>query len=102
MTARARIWRAVVLLGVLLVVSVGVIAPPESCPSVTTADLERSAQAAVNWFVRNQNRDGTWLYLYHRHDDSAAPEYDGVRHAGSGHGPLPGCRGRPAGSTARG
>jgi small neutral amino acid transporter SnatA (MarC family) len=82
-TPRARIWRAFLVLGVLLIVSLGVIAPPERCPSVATADLVRSSQAAVNWFVRNQRPDGTWLYLYHRNDDSTTSEYDDVRHSGA-------------------
>ena len=59
-----------------------VVAPPERCPSVTTAELRGSAQATVDWFVRNQDADGSWLYLYDAEDDSTPSEYNEVRHAG--------------------
>ena len=32
--------------------------------------------------MRNQDADGTWLYLYDADDDSTSPEYNEVRHAG--------------------
>ena len=83
MTVAARIRRSLLALGVLLVVVLGAVAPPEHCPSVTTADLRRSSQAAVDWFVRNQYPNGAWLYEYHREDDSETPEYNDVRHAGA-------------------
>lgn len=51
-------------LGLLLLISLGAVAPPERCPPVSATDLERSAQSAVDWFVRNQRPGGTWLYLY--------------------------------------
>ena len=57
-------------------------APPERCPSVSAGELRRSAQATVDWFVRNQEADGTWLYLYDADDDSTPAEYNEVRHAG--------------------
>jgi small neutral amino acid transporter SnatA (MarC family) len=60
-----------------------VVAPPERCPSVDAGELRGSAQDAVGWFVRNQRADGTWLYLYNADRDSAAPEYNLVRHAGA-------------------
>jgi small neutral amino acid transporter SnatA (MarC family) len=82
-TVASRIWRSLAVLAVLLVVAFGAVAPPESCPSVTTADLRRSSQAAVDWFVRNQFANGSWLYEYHRDDDSSAPGYNDVRHAGA-------------------
>jgi hypothetical protein len=50
---------------------------------VTEAQLRQSAQASVDWFVRNQHPDGTWLYLYKRADDVVPDEYDLVRHAGA-------------------
>lgn len=78
-----RVWLAVLTLVALLVLSLAVIAPPERCPSVTETQLRRSAQASVDWFVRNQNPDGTWLYLYKRNDDVVPDEYDLVRHAGA-------------------
>jgi hypothetical protein len=37
----------------------------------------------VDWFVRNQRSDGTWLYLYNADRNSVAPEYNLVRHAGA-------------------
>jgi small neutral amino acid transporter SnatA (MarC family) len=77
-----RVWRAGLVLAVLLAVSFVVVAPPERCPSVSTEELRRSSRAAVDWFVRNQEPDGSWLYEYDADDDSASPEYNEVRHAG--------------------
>src|SRR5215213_9190969 len=79
----AHVWRAALVLAMLLVLSFGVVAPPERCPSVGAGDLRRSAQSAVDWFVRNQRPDGTWLYLYDADEDSAPSEYNEVRHAGA-------------------
>ena len=50
--------------------------------SVTAPELRRSAQAAVDWFVRNQKPDGTWLYFYDAEDQATPSEYNEVRHAG--------------------
>ena len=69
-----------------MVVALGAVAPPERCPPVGAGELRRSAQSAVDWFVRNQHADGTWLYLYDADDDSAPPEYNLVRHAGAAMG----------------
>jgi small neutral amino acid transporter SnatA (MarC family) len=69
-------------LALISAVAFGVVAPPERCPSVTAAELQRSAQAAVDWFVRNQETDGRWLYVYDADDDLIPPEYNEVRHAG--------------------
>jgi small neutral amino acid transporter SnatA (MarC family) len=77
-----RVGRAGLILALLCLVSFTAVAPPERCPSVRPAELRRSARAAVDWFVRNQRTDGTWLYLYNARDDSAPPEYNAVRHAG--------------------
>jgi small neutral amino acid transporter SnatA (MarC family) len=77
-----RVWRAGLSLALISAVAFAVVAPPERCPSVTAAELQRSAQAAVDWFVRNQETDGTWLYQYDAEDDSTPPEYNEVRHAG--------------------
>jgi small neutral amino acid transporter SnatA (MarC family) len=85
-TPAARVWRAGLGLALLIVVSFGVVAPPERCPSVSAVDLERSAQSAVDWFIRNQRPDGTWLYLYDADQDSTAPEYNVVRHTGAAMG----------------
>ncbi len=83
MTAATRVWRAGLVLALLLVLSFGIAAPPERCPSVNAAELRRSAQSAVDWFLRNQRADGTWLYLYDAEKDAAPPTYDVVRHAGA-------------------
>jgi small neutral amino acid transporter SnatA (MarC family) len=77
-----RAWRAGLTLALLLVLVFGVGAPPERCPTVSPAELRRSAQAAVDWFVRNQEPDGDWLYEYDAEADSVSPEYNEVRHAG--------------------
>jgi small neutral amino acid transporter SnatA (MarC family) len=77
-----RVWRAGLVLALLLILVFAVGAPPERCPSVSAAELRRSAQAAVNWFVRNQEPDGDWLYEYDTADDSVSAEYNEVRHAG--------------------
>jgi small neutral amino acid transporter SnatA (MarC family) len=77
-----RVLRAGVALALILIASFAVAAPPENCPSVTAAELRQSAQAGVDWFTRNQDPDGTWLYLYNAADDSTSPEYNEVRHAG--------------------
>jgi small neutral amino acid transporter SnatA (MarC family) len=77
-----RLWRAGLSLVLLLVVAFAVLAPPERCPSVTAEELRRSAQSAVDWFVRNQETDGAWLYLYDADANATPVEYNEVRHAG--------------------
>jgi small neutral amino acid transporter SnatA (MarC family) len=77
-----RLWRAGLTLVLLVAFAFAVVAPPERCPSVSADELRRSAQATVDWFVRNQGTDGTWLYLYDADDDSTPSEYNEVRHAG--------------------
>ena len=81
-----RVWRAGLTLALFIAVTFVVVAPPERCPSVGARDLRRSAQASVDWFVRNQKPDGTWLYLYDAGDDSAASDYNVVRHTGAAMG----------------
>jgi hypothetical protein len=81
-----RLWRAGLSLVLLLALAFAVLAPPERCPSVPAAELRQKTQATVDWFVRNQRPDGAWLYLYRADDDSAAPEYNEVRHAGAAMG----------------
>ena len=103
--------RAGLALALILVFAFGVAAPPEHCPSVSPAELRASARASVDWFVRNQNPDGSWLYEYDARTNAVAPpaEYNWVRHAGATMGlyqaaeaRLPGAlraygpRGRPA------
>jgi small neutral amino acid transporter SnatA (MarC family) len=77
-----RLWRAGLALALIGIAAFVLVAPPERCPSVTTAELRGSAQASVDWFVRNQDTDGSWLYLYDAEDDSSSSEYNEVRHAG--------------------
>ena len=79
----ARVWGAGLILVLILTAGFAVVAPPERCPSVDAAELRGSAQDAVDWFVRNQRADGTWLYLYDTDRNSVAPEYNLVRHAGA-------------------
>ena len=80
--ASTRVWPSCVILALLIAVAFTVVAPPERCPPVTAGRLQSSAQATVDWFVRNQRTGGTWLYLYDADDDSISPEYNEVRHAG--------------------
>jgi small neutral amino acid transporter SnatA (MarC family) len=83
MTIAKRLWRAGLSLALLLALASVVLAPPEHCPPVSADELRRSSRAAVDWFVRNQETDGDWLYLYDADDDSVPPEeYNEVRHAG--------------------
>lgn len=65
------------------VLTFGVVAPPERCPSVSAAQLRASATGAADWFVRNQDSDGSWLYLYDAETDAVAADYNVVRHAGA-------------------
>lgn len=57
-------------------------APPEHCPEVSVDDLEAASTETVEWFVRNQEADGTWLYEYHRTGGPVDTNYNIVRHAG--------------------
>jgi small neutral amino acid transporter SnatA (MarC family) len=61
----------------------GVLAPPEHCPTVTVDDLHDASALTVDWFVRNQSSDGTWLYQYDAETDTVVPDYNIVRHAGA-------------------
>ena len=77
-----RVWRAGLILAALLALALAVVAPPEHCPSASAGELRASAGAAVDWFVRNQEEDGAWLYLYDADEDDVSSEYNAVRHAG--------------------
>ena len=77
-----RVWRAGLTLALGVALAFVVVAPPERCPTVTAEQLRSSSAAAVDWFVRNQEADGTWLYLYDADEDAIPPEYNAVRHAG--------------------
>ena len=84
--AATRVWRAGLTCALLVAAALVVVAPPERCPTVSVGELRRSAQASVDWFVRNQKPDGTWLYLYDARENSAASDYSAVRHAGAAMG----------------
>jgi small neutral amino acid transporter SnatA (MarC family) len=77
-----RLWKAGLALTVATAFAFIAVAPPERCPPVSTAELEGAAQASVDWFARNQEEDGTWLYFYDRDDDLVTPEYNAIRHSG--------------------
>src|ERR687891_1147041 len=82
MTVGKRLWRAGLALALFLALAFVVVAPPEHCPPVSTEELRESSQAAVDWFVRNQEADGSWLYLYDTDEGVVPDEYNEVRHAG--------------------
>lgn len=67
------------LTGVLIF---GALAPPERCPDVTADGLRDASGEIVDWFARNQNPDGSWLYLYRAPTDTIPDDYNAVRHAG--------------------
>jgi small neutral amino acid transporter SnatA (MarC family) len=77
-----RLWMAALAALAAGGLALGVVATPEHCPAVSTAELRASAGETVDWFVRNQRADGTWLYLYDADTDTAPDEYNAVRHAG--------------------
>jgi hypothetical protein len=79
---RRRLLRAGLATALLAAFAFAVVAPPERCPQVSAEQLRSSAQASVAWFVRNQNADGSWLYLYDAEHDRTPDEYNPVRHAG--------------------
>lgn len=80
--ARRRAAVAAVVLAAVAVGVFGVLAPPERCPTTTEAGLRRAASEAVAWFARNQQADGTWLYLYDANAAASSPDYNVVRHMG--------------------
>lgn len=73
---------ALVLVLVTGVAAFGVLAPPERCGTVTAAELRGSVDEAVDWFARNQEPDGAWLYLYEAEPGIAPADYNAVRHSG--------------------
>jgi small neutral amino acid transporter SnatA (MarC family) len=85
-----RPWTRVALAGLafggIAVAVFGVLSPPERCPVVTAAGLRAAATETVDWFARNQEGDGRWLYLYDADHDAAAADYNVVRHMGAGMG----------------
>ena len=82
----ARVWRAGLTFALAIAVTFVVVAPPEQCPSVTPGALRHSAQASVDWLVRNQKPDGSWLYIYDASDNSTPSGYNVVRHTGAAMG----------------
>lgn len=69
-------WVAVLMALRLLVLQ------PERCGEATEADVTAAATSAVNWLVRNQASDGTWLYRYAAESDDDLGGYNLSRHAG--------------------
>jgi small neutral amino acid transporter SnatA (MarC family) len=80
---RRQVVRVVAVVALVAVGVFGVLAPPERCPAVTVASLDEASALTVDWFVHNQNRDGTWLYQYDAADDRVIDDYNIVRHAGA-------------------
>jgi hypothetical protein len=79
---RHRIGTALTSWVVVVVLVRVVVALPEHCPAVTVESMHASLVAAVDWLVRNQNSDGTWLYRYDAEADDIIAGYNTVRHAG--------------------
>ena len=78
--------RAALTMVLVLVLAFGIVAPPERCPTVSPGQLRGAAQSSVDWFVRNQSADGTWLYLYDERNDTEPSGYNVVRHTGAAMG----------------
>jgi small neutral amino acid transporter SnatA (MarC family) len=81
-----RVALAALAFGGIAVAVFGVLSPPERCPAVDAAGLRAAATETVDWFARNQQDDGRWLYLYDADHDAAAADYNVVRHMGAGMG----------------
>jgi hypothetical protein len=60
----------------------GVVALPERCPPATADQARVAAQEAVDWFDRNQQAGGRWVYRYDRADDIVDRRPHVVRQAG--------------------
>jgi hypothetical protein len=58
------------------------VAAPERCGDATVAEVRAAAIAGATWIARNQQPDGSFLYLYSR-ARGVIPEYNSVRHAGA-------------------
>ena len=56
--------------------------PPESCGVESEERIAEAAEAAAAWMTRNQNADGTYVYLYYNDSDIVPAAYNEVRHAG--------------------
>ena len=95
---RKRFWGAAPLaLALALGFAFTAVAPPQHCPPVPP--LPSSAlrpRPALDWFVRNQDEDGTWVYLYNAEDDLIASEVQRGPPRRGDDGSLPGRRRGPA------
>ncbi len=56
--------------------------PPESCGIESEERIAEAARAAAAWMTRNQNEDGSYVYLYYKESGETPNEYNEVRHAG--------------------
>jgi len=56
--------------------------PPESCGIESEERIAEAAVAAAGWMTRNQNADGSYVYLYFKESDTVPSAYNEVRHAG--------------------
>jgi hypothetical protein len=81
MIARGTLLSFGVWIVLLAFVRVAVI-PPESCGIVSEERIAGAAAGAAAWMTRNQNADGTYVYLYDKESDQAPIAYNEVRHAG--------------------
>jgi len=55
---------------------------PERCGDATEAEVTAAAASTVNWLIRNQGPEGTWLYRYEAETDDDLGGYNLSRHAG--------------------
>ena len=81
MIARATLLSFGLWIVLLVFVRVAVI-PPETCGIESEERIAESAVAAAAWMTRNQNVDGTYVYLYYNESDTIPNAYNEVRHAG--------------------
>lgn len=58
------------------------VVPPESCGIEDEEQIAEAAVAAAGWMGRNQNDDGSYVYLYYKETDEMPDAYNEVRHAG--------------------
>jgi hypothetical protein len=58
------------------------VVPPESCGDANAGDIRLAMEEAAGWMKRNQNADGTYVYVYLADTDTIPGEYNEVRHAG--------------------
>jgi hypothetical protein len=81
MIARATLLSFGLWIVLLAFVRVAVI-PPETCGIESEERIAESAVAAAAWMTRNQNVDGSYVYLYYTESDTIPDAYNEVRHAG--------------------